>query len=107
MAPFEDNARKSLPSAEADISAGFDNLEYQSGFSNHFESEALPGALPKVRNNPKVCPYGLYAEQLTGTAFTAPRSHNQRRQAALNLECSIVLQLLLPKGILLPSADSH
>ncbi|CAI5496922.1 unnamed protein product [Closterium sp. Naga37s-1] len=49
-----------------------------SGFGNQFESEALPGALPAGRNNPRVCPYGLYAEQLTGTAFTAPRKENQR-----------------------------
>lgn len=91
MAPYEDTARKGLSSAETDIPADFDNLEYQSGFSNHFESEALPGALPKVRNNPKVCPYGLYAEQLTGTAFTAPRSHNQRRQVAFTKRSSAVI----------------
>jgi homogentisate 1,2-dioxygenase len=41
-------------------------------------SEALPGALPKGQNNPQRCPYGLYAEQLSGTAFTAPRDKNQR-----------------------------
>lgn len=31
------------------------------------------------QNNPQVCPYGLYAEQLSGTAFTCPRSTNKRR----------------------------
>ena len=41
-------------------------------------SEALPGALPKGQNNPQQCPYGLYAEQLSGTAFTLPRFKNQR-----------------------------
>jgi homogentisate 1,2-dioxygenase len=51
---------------------------YQSGFGNSFESEALPGALPAGRNSPQRCPYGLYAEQLSGTAFTAPRSDNRR-----------------------------
>ncbi|KAG9307800.1 hypothetical protein G9A89_023365 [Geosiphon pyriformis] len=40
-------------------------------------SEALPGALPKDQNNPQKCPYNLYAEQLTGTAFTAGRKYNQ------------------------------
>ncbi len=51
---------------------------YQSGFGNSFATEALPGALPVGRNSPQRCPYGLYAEQLTGTAFTAPRSDNRR-----------------------------
>ena len=45
---------------------------------NEFASEALPGALPKGQNNPRHCPYGLYAEQLSGTAFTVPRRVNQR-----------------------------
>ncbi len=51
---------------------------YMSGFGNDFESEALPGALPQGQNSPQRCPYGLYAEQLSGTAFTAPRGRNQR-----------------------------
>ncbi len=51
---------------------------YQSGFGNEFATEALPGALPAGRNSPQRCPYGLYAEQLSGTAFTAPRAHNRR-----------------------------
>jgi homogentisate 1,2-dioxygenase len=53
-------------------------LQYLSGFGNHFSSEALPGALPLGRNSPQRCPYGLYAEQLSGTAFTAPRHANRR-----------------------------
>ncbi|MGD9945224.1 MAG: homogentisate 1,2-dioxygenase [Burkholderiaceae bacterium] len=53
-------------------------LDYQSGFGNEFASEALPGALPVGRNSPQRCPYGLYAEQLSGTAFTAPRGANRR-----------------------------
>ena len=52
-------------------------LQYQSGFGNHFTSEALPGALPEGRNSPQRCAYGLYAEQLSGTAFTAPRQANR------------------------------
>ena len=52
--------------------------QYLSGFGNHFATEALPGALPEGRNSPQRCPYGLYAEQLSGTAFTAPRAANRR-----------------------------
>jgi homogentisate 1,2-dioxygenase len=52
--------------------------QYQSGFGNHFASEALPGALPEGRNSPQRCAYGLYAEQFSGTAFTAPRNSNRR-----------------------------
>ena len=51
---------------------------YQSGFGNEFATEALQGALPVGRNSPQRCPYGLYAEQLSGTAFTAPRADNRR-----------------------------
>lgn len=53
-------------------------LQYQTGFGNSCATEALPGALPLGRNSPQQCPYGLYAEQLSGTAFTAPRSENRR-----------------------------
>jgi homogentisate 1,2-dioxygenase len=51
---------------------------YQSGFGNELATEALEGALPVGRNSPQRCPYGLYAEQLSGTAFTAPRADNRR-----------------------------
>lgn len=51
---------------------------YMPGFGNDFETEALPGALPQGQNSPQKCPYGLYAEQLSGTAFTAPRGQNER-----------------------------
>lgn len=51
---------------------------YMPGFGNDFETEALPGALPQGRNSPQKCNYGLYAEQLSGTAFTAPRGQNER-----------------------------
>ncbi|MET0857819.1 MAG: homogentisate 1,2-dioxygenase [Telluria sp.] len=53
-------------------------LLYQTGFGNEFATEALPGALPVGRNSPQRAPYGLYAEQLSGTAFTAPRHSNRR-----------------------------
>jgi homogentisate 1,2-dioxygenase len=49
-----------------------------SGFGNDFETEALDGALPQGQNSPQRCPYGLYAEQLSGTPFTAPRGKNER-----------------------------
>ena len=51
---------------------------YQSGFGNEFATEALPGALPVGQNSPQRAPYGLYAEQLSGTAFTTPRGANRR-----------------------------
>ena len=55
-----------------------DTAQYMSGFGNGFETEALPGALPVGRNSPQRCAYGLYAEQISGTPFTAPRSSNRR-----------------------------
>jgi homogentisate 1,2-dioxygenase len=49
-----------------------------SGFGGHFETEAVDGALPRGRNSPQRPAYGLYAEQLSGTAFTVPRHENRR-----------------------------
>lgn len=57
---------------------GSTDVKYQSGFGNGFETEALPGALPVGRNSPQRCAYGLYAEQLSGSPFTAPRASNER-----------------------------
>ncbi|TMJ43540.1 MAG: homogentisate 1,2-dioxygenase [Alphaproteobacteria bacterium] len=51
---------------------------YMPGFGNDFETEALPGALPSGQNSPQRCAYGLYAEQLSGSPFTAPRGINER-----------------------------
>ena len=51
---------------------------YQSGFGNEFASEAIAGTLPVGRNSPQRVAHGLYAEQLSGTAFTAPRHANRR-----------------------------
>ena len=53
-------------------------LRYMTGLGAHFESEAVEGALPKGRNSPQRPPFGLYTEQLSGTAFTAPRHENRR-----------------------------
>jgi homogentisate 1,2-dioxygenase len=54
------------------------DLIYQSGFGNNFATEAVKGALPQGQNSPQRVPFGLYAEQLSGTAFTAPRGENRR-----------------------------
>ena len=62
----------------ADVRAAEAPLAYQSGFGNEFATEALEGALPVGRNSPQRPPYGLYAEQLSGSAFTAPRGANRR-----------------------------
>ena len=51
---------------------------YMPGFGNDFETEALAGALPVGRNSPRRCPYGLYAEQLSGSPFTAPHATLER-----------------------------
>ncbi|WP_019544047.1 homogentisate 1,2-dioxygenase [Streptomyces sulphureus] len=51
---------------------------YLTGFGNEHSSEAVPGALPTGRNSPQRAPLGLYAEQLSGTAFTEPRAQNRR-----------------------------
>ena len=53
-------------------------LRYQSGFGNEFATEAVKGALPEGQNAPQKAPLGLYTEQLSGTAFTAPRATNRR-----------------------------
>jgi homogentisate 1,2-dioxygenase len=66
---FSATLKKAMPLAD---------LRYQSGFGNEFATEALPGALPKGQNSPQRAPLGLYTEQLSGTAFTAPRALNRR-----------------------------
>src|SRR5436190_18728631 len=53
-------------------------LDYLSGFGNEQQSEAIPGTLPQGQNAPQTPPRGLYTEQLSGTAFTAPRAENRR-----------------------------
>lgn len=58
-----------------------EQFKYNSGFGSEFATEALPGALPVGQNSPRKCPYGLYAEQMSGTPFTAPRATNRRAWA--------------------------
>src|SRR5690349_9101293 len=53
-------------------------LDYMPGFGNEHVTEALPGVLPYGQNSPQKPPRGLYTEQISGTAFTAPRSENRR-----------------------------
>jgi homogentisate 1,2-dioxygenase len=53
-------------------------LQYQAGFGNQFTTEAVPGTLPQGRNSPQRAPHHLYAELLSGSAFTAPRAENRR-----------------------------
>lgn len=53
-------------------------VQYMPGFGNDFETESLPGALPQGQNSPQRPAYGLYAEQLSGSPFTAPRGTNER-----------------------------
>ena len=55
-----------------------EDTAYQPGFGNHVSTEAIPGALPIGRNSPQRPAFGLYTEQLSGTAFTAPRHENRR-----------------------------
>jgi hypothetical protein len=64
--------------AASDRRAAASALSYQSGFGSELASEALPGALPQGQNSPQRVAYGLYAEQFSGTAFTAPRHQNRR-----------------------------
>lgn len=51
-----------------------EDFDYLKGFGNHFATEAEEGALPEHQNNPQVCPFGLYAEQISGTPFTYSRA---------------------------------
>ncbi|HYE25820.1 MAG TPA: homogentisate 1,2-dioxygenase [Clostridia bacterium] len=55
-----------------------EQFQYHSGFGNEFASEAIAGALPVGQNSPQRAPFGLYAEQVSGTPFTAPRMANRR-----------------------------
>src|ERR1700694_297151 len=66
------------PQREDATSIAEANRGHRPGFGNGYESEPLPEALPVGRNSPQKCPYGLYAEQLSGSPFTAPRTTNER-----------------------------
>lgn len=66
------------------------SLQYLTGFGNQHSSEAVPGALPIGRNSPQRAPLGLYAELLSGSAFTAPRADNQRSWLYRRLPSAVV-----------------
>jgi homogentisate 1,2-dioxygenase len=68
----------SLRPADLNSTDASDEPATMSGFGNGFETEARPGALPIGRNSPQRCAYGLYAEQISGSPFTAPRATNER-----------------------------
>ena len=55
-----------------------DPYKYMPGFNNHFESEAVPGTIPHGQNSPRNVRFGLYAEQMTASAFVAPRHVNKK-----------------------------
>lgn len=50
----------------------------QHGFGGTYQTERLPGALPRRQNSPKHVRYGLVAEQINATGFTVERAENQR-----------------------------
>jgi homogentisate 1,2-dioxygenase len=68
----------SKPTQSSSPATPLPELSYQGGFGNEFATEAVAGALPAGRNSPQKAPHGLYTEQLSGTAFTAPRDENRR-----------------------------
>jgi len=78
-------------------------LRYMSGLGSYHESEAIAGALPQGQNSPQKVAFGLYAEQVSGSAFTAPRSENLRswqyrlRPSAMHSQ-SMVWSFLHPKS---------
>lgn len=61
-----------------EVPAARESARYMPGFGNHFSTEAVAGALPIGQNSPQKAPFGLYAELISGTAFTVPRHENRR-----------------------------
>ena len=75
----EHSPKSPSPEKEFDRQPGTATAKgYMPGFGNDFETEALPDALPVGRNSPRRCAYGLYAEQLSGSPFTAPHTTLER-----------------------------
>lgn len=89
-----------------------DPYTYLQGFGNELQSEYIPGALPVGQNSPQVCPYGLYAEQITGASFAANRQNSsrnflyRRRPAAVHDESVEVEQNPTMTSSFLPTDDS-
>lgn len=72
------NIASSATQRRMSVEKAAEGASYLTGFGNEHLSEALAGALPIGRNSPQKLPYGLYAEQVNGSPFTAPRAENQR-----------------------------
>ncbi|KAF2799644.1 Homogentisate 1,2-dioxygenase [Melanomma pulvis-pyrius CBS 109.77] len=89
-----------------------DPHQYLSGFGNELESEFIAGALPIGQNSPQICPYGLYAEQLTGSSFAASRANMarsflyRRRPAAVHTSLERIEGNTTFTASFLPSDDS-
>jgi homogentisate 1,2-dioxygenase len=83
-----DQIERQAMSRKADSTSARE-VQYQSGFGNHFVTEAVPGALPQGRNSPQRPPHGLYAELISGTSFTVPR-HDNRRTWTYRIQPSVV-----------------
>ena len=86
------SASASSPASASKPDKEFSKLRYLRGFGNAFESEVVAGSLPVGRNNPRLVPFNLYTEQVSGTAFTAPRSEN-RRTWLYRIQPSVCCQL--------------
>ncbi|NMH97924.1 homogentisate 1,2-dioxygenase [Pseudonocardia acidicola] len=69
---------ETVQQAPSDLTAPLAVPDHLTGFGNHHVTEAVAGALPVGRNSPQRAPLGLYAEQISGTAFTRPRAANAR-----------------------------
>ena len=72
--------------SEAVLSPCDGSPAYMTGFENSFATEAVLNALPLARNSPQKAPLGLYAEQISGTAFTQPRHVNRRTPSGTGTE---------------------
>ncbi|PVH84301.1 homogentisate 1,2-dioxygenase [Cadophora sp. DSE1049] len=77
-APFDTRTFHWTDAKSTKVTRPEDPYQYLQGLHNEHQSEFIPGALPVGQNSPQICPYGLYAEQITGTSFAASRSHSMR-----------------------------
>src|SRR5438552_3541759 len=85
---------------EVDSARMSTGMAYQSGFANEFASEAIAGTLPEGRNSPQRVAHGLYAEQLSGTAFTAPQLGRLKIATELGvLEIEPQEIAVIPRGV--------
>ena len=78
MAVTAPNKRAKLNGSSDCADTSWQDLAYNSGFNSHLATEAVPGVLPVGQNSPQHVKHGLFAEQLSGSAFTCPRATNRR-----------------------------